>query len=178
MHFWKLQRWELYKNLSTKQSTFSTAFFPQFFFNLPLLCSPGGFISKEYKGQGVSQVQNSPAMDVIAPHCVLLFWGAVHGTGRASGFWVRKSLNSKLPGWCVSFLSSFADILSVPYPVFRFTGQMLLCTCAGILYKDFLWWMCQADEPDPKMHHMEKWAETREFLRPGRCMHTKPSVRH
>ncbi|RLV97053.1 hypothetical protein DV515_00012137 [Chloebia gouldiae] len=30
-------------------------------------------------------------------------------------------------------------ILSAPYPVFRFTGQMMFCTCAGILQKDFLW---------------------------------------
>lgn len=82
-------------------------------------------------------------MDVIVLHCVLLFSGPVHGTGKASRFWARKSLNSKFPSWYLRFLLSFVDILSAPYPAFRFTGQMMFCTCAGILQKGLLWWMCQ-----------------------------------
>lgn len=120
----------------------------------------------------MSQVQNSPDVAVIVLHCVSLFWGAVHGIGKASRFWVRKSLSSKFPSWCVDFLSSFVDIWSVPYPVFRFTGKMMFCSCAGILEKNLLWWICQ----DPKMHYMENtWTE---FLKTGRCSHTKPSARH
>lgn len=125
MHFWKLQRWELYKNLSIKQSIFATAFFPHFkFFFINLLpVFQEVLFPKEYKGQAMSQVQNLPDVDMIVLHCVLLFWGAVHGIGTASRFWVRKTSS-----WWVRFFSSFVDILLIPYPVFRFTGHVLhLC---------------------------------------------------